>query len=185
MGSFVSRRAVARFVFNIGFFLMFLGSSFFIGSLMEISRVSILVSFLMLILGINCAIFAIKLNRRSLYLFFAALFFQAGLFFFLYTLRIIPITLPHAWPLLSIFVGISLFPAGWHRYGVLKAHYIVPSITFVILGSVLMVFALHLVSFSFAQFIRNWWPLLIIFAGLILVLVSLGTKQQGTPKSDA
>ena len=184
MDNFVTRRATARFVFNIGFLLMFLGSAFFIGSLMEISRVSILVSFLLLILGINCAIFAIKLNRRSQYLFFAALFFQTGLFFFLYTLRIIPIALSQAWPMLSIFIGVSLFPSGWHRYGKFKARYIVPSVTFVILGSVLMVFALDLVSFSFAQFIKNWWPLLIVLAGLILVLVSLGTKQLTVPKGD-
>jgi hypothetical protein len=38
------------------------------------------------------------------------------------------------------------------------------------------VFSLDLVSFSFRQFILNWWPLLVVLAGLILGLVSLGTK---------
>ena len=178
MRNFVTRRAAARFVFNIGFFLMFLGSAFLIGSLVEISRVSILVSFLLIIFGINCTVFAIRFTRRSLYLFFAALFFQTGLFLFLYTQRIIPINLSHAWPLLSIFAGVSLFPAGWHRYGAFKPHYIVPSAAFVILGSILMVFALDLVSFSLAQFVRNWWPLLIAMAGLILILASLGARRE-------
>ena len=178
MNHLVTRRAAARFIFITGFLLMFLGSAFLIGSLMEISRTSILVSFLLIILGINCAMFAIRLNRRSLYLFFAALFLQAGLFLFLYTMNIIPIKLSHAWPLFSIFAGIALFPAGWHRYGLFKASYIVPSAAFVILGSVLMVFALDLVSFSLAQFVRNWWPLLLVLSGLTLVLVSLSTRQQ-------
>jgi hypothetical protein len=33
-----------------------------------------------------------------------------------------------------------------------------------------------MVSFSFKQFMLNWWPLLLVLAGLILVLISLGTK---------
>jgi len=185
MRRFVTQRAAARLVFIIGLFLMFLGSAFLITSLMEISRTSVLVSFLFIILGIGCAISAIKLSWRSIYLFFAALFFQAGLFLFLHALHIIPMRFSQTWPLLSIFAGIALFPAGWHRYGVLKANYIVPSVTFVILGSMLMVFALNLVSFSMAQFAKNWWPLFVLLVGLVLVLVSLGTKLQKPRDGDS
>jgi cell division protein FtsW (lipid II flippase) len=80
--------------------------------------------------------------------------------------------------MLSIFSGIALFPAGWHRYGIFKVNYIVPSIAFVILGTALMVFSMHLVPFSLAQFVRNWWPLLLALAGLTLVLVSVCTKTR-------
>lgn len=179
---FVTRRTAARFIFIIGFFLMFLGTAFLIGSLIAVSQTSILISFLFVILGIGCAIFAIKLNKRSLYLFFAALFLQAGLFFFLFAMQIIPISLSQTWPLLSIFSGIALFPAGWHRYGVFRAQYVAPSVAFIILGSMLMVFSLDLVSFSLAQFVKNWWPLLVVLAGLTLILVSLSTKNTGESK---
>jgi len=182
MRHFVTRRTAARFIFIIGSFLMFLGSAFFINSLISISRVSIFVSFLLIILGVSCAGFATRLNRRALYMFFAALFIQAGLFFFLFALHIIPMKLSQAWPLLSIFTGLALFPAGWKRFGVFKANYIVPSIAFIILGAVLMIFALKIVSFSLSQFVRNWWPLLLVLAGLTLVLVSLGTKQLNQPR---
>jgi hypothetical protein len=40
-----------------------------------------------------------------------------------------------------------------------------------------LIFSLGIVSFSFKQFILNWWPLLIVLAGLILVLMALGTKN--------
>lgn len=176
MGLFVSRRSIASFIFIIGFFLMFLGCAFLIESLMNVSRVSIVVSFLLIILGITCAVFAIKLNWRSVYLFFAALFLQAGLFLSLYTLHIIPVVLSHTWPLVSVFAGVALLPAGWHRYGVARSFYIVPAFGFIILGAILMIFTLGLVSFSLAQFVRNWWPLLVLLAGLTLVLISLGTK---------
>ena len=177
MHRLVTRRTTARFVFIIGFFLMILGSAFLIGSLIKISRVSIISSFLLIFLGISCAVFATKLNWRSLYFFFAALFVQIGLFLFLHTVHIIPVRLSRTWPLLSVFSGIALFPAGWHRYGVPKISYIVPSVAFIVLGTALMIFSLNIVSFSLAQFIRNWWHLLLMLAGLILVLLSLGTKQ--------
>jgi hypothetical protein len=157
---------------------MFLGSAFLIGSSMEISQTSILVSFMLVIIGVGCAVFAIKLNRRSLYLFFATLFFLAGVFLFFDAMHIIPIKFSKAWPLLSVFVGIALLPAGWHRYGLLKANYIVVSVAFIALGSVLMIFSLDLVDFSLAQFVRNWWPLFLLLAGLTLVLISLGTRFQ-------
>ena len=178
----ITRRTAARFVFIIGFLLMFLGSAFIIESLIHVSRVSILVSFLLLILGISCAAFAIQLNWRSIYLFFAALFLQAGLALFLYTVHLIPVKLIRSWPLLSVFAGIALIPAGWHRYGAIRVSYIVPSVAFIVIGAALMVFALGLVPFSLRQFVIDWWPLLVILAGLALVLTSLATKFSGELK---
>ena len=176
MRSIVTRRTAARFVFIIGFFLMILGSAFLIGSLIHISRVSVFTSFFLVFLGVICAFFATRINRRSLYLFFAALFFQAGLFLFLHAIQVIPIKLSQTWPLLSIFSGIALFPAGWFRYGLFKITYIVPSAAFILIGTALMIFSLDLVSFSLAQFIKNWWPLLLVLSGLMLVLFSLSTR---------
>jgi hypothetical protein len=179
---FVTRRTAARLVFIIGLLLMFLGSAFLLGSLVEISRTFILVSFFFVLLGAGCAVLAIKLNKRSLYLFFAALFLQTGFFLFLSALRVIPVAFSRAWPLLSVFAGIALLPTGWHRHGVFRIRYIVSSAAFIVLGSALLVFSLDLVSFSLAQFVRNWWPLLVVLAGLILMLSSLCTKHTGETK---
>lgn len=178
----VTRRTAARFIFIIGLLLMFLGAAFLIGSLVGISQASILISFFFIILGVCCAVFAIQLNKRALYLFFAALFLQIGLFLFLFAMHIIPIAFSRAWPLLSVFSGIALFPTGWRLYGAFRAKYVVPAIAFVVLGSVLMVFSLDLVSFSLAQFVKNWWPLLIVLGGLTLILVSLSTQNTGESK---
>jgi hypothetical protein len=171
------RRAAARLVFITGLFLMFLGSAFLIGSLTGISRISVLVSFMFVIAGFLFAFLAIALNKRSLYLFFAAFFLLVGLFLFLFSLKIIPVSFSQAWPLISVFSGMALIPAGWHRYGALRSRYTVPAIAFVALGSVLMIFSFHMVPFSFTRFVLDWWPLLVVLAGLILVLVSLGTKN--------
>jgi len=161
---------------------MILGSAFLFGSLAEISRFSVFVSFFFIILGITCAIFALRLNKRSLYLFFAAFFLQTGLFLFLITLHIIPIAFSKAWPVLSVFAGLALIPAGWRYYGAFRLKNIVPAVVFIILGAGLLVFSLDLVSFSLMQFVIMWWPLLIVLVGLILILLALGTKKTGESK---
>jgi hypothetical protein len=173
----LARRIIARLVFIIGLFLMFLGSAFLLGTLAGTSRMSVLVAFLFIIIGSGCAVLAIKLNKRSIYLFFAAFFMLVGFFLFLSALRIIPVAFSKAWPFLSVFSGLALFPAGWHRYGSFRSRYVVPSLAFVILGSILLVFSFDMVPFSFSQFVIDWWPLLVVPGGLILVLVSLGTKS--------
>jgi hypothetical protein len=156
---------------------MVLGSAFLLGNHEFISQRFIFIAFFFIIIGVSCAVLAIKLNKRSLYLFFAAFFMQIGFFLFLSALKIIPVSFTQAWPVLSIFSGLALFPAGWHRYTALKSNYVVSSLAFVILGSILLVFSLDMVTFSFAQFIIEWWPLIIVLAGLILTLIALGTKN--------
>jgi hypothetical protein len=173
----LTRRTAARIVFIIGLFLMVLGSVFLVSSLVETSRIFILVSVFFISLGLGCAALAIKLSTRSLYLFFAIFFMQAGFFLFLSALSIFPFSFAQAWPLLSVFSGVALFPAGWRHYGAFRSRYVVPSIAFVALGLVLMIFSLDLVSFSFAQFMKSWWPLLIVLAGLTLVFISFGTNN--------
>lgn len=156
---------------------MILGISFLLGFLEGISRISIFFAFLLVVSGAVLAMLALKLNKRSAYLFFASLFMMAGFFLFLSALGIISLPFSRAWPLLSVFSGLSLLPMCWRRHGVLRKRYVVSSCAFVILGCVLLVFSLDVVPFSFRYFISNWWPLLFLLGGLTLVLISLGGRK--------
>ncbi|MDR1863006.1 MAG: hypothetical protein LBQ67_03700 [Treponema sp.] len=176
MYSELTRRIAARLSFIIGLLLMFLGAVFLLGSLEGSSRVSVMAAFLFVLFGAGCAVFAIKLNKRSTYLFAAAFFLMGGIFLFLQAIRIIPVSFSQAWPLLSVFSGLALVPAGWRKYGGFSSRFFVPSCAFVILGCVLLFFSFNLVPFSFSHFILEWWPLLFVLCGLILILISLGTK---------
>jgi hypothetical protein len=177
MDGSTTRKAAARLAFVAGLLLMLLGSAFLLGTLQGIARFSILRAFFFVIIGALCAFLAIKLNKRSLYLFFAAFFLQVGFFLFLASLHILPFTFSQGWPLLSIFAGLALFPAGWHRFGAIRSQFVVPSVTFVLLGCSLLVFSFRMVPFSFKRFVIDWWPLLVVLMGLVLVLLALGTKN--------
>jgi len=172
-----TRRFAARLVFIIGLFLMILGITFLVGSLENTSRITVFLSFLLVIAGAIFAMLAINLNKRASYLFFASFFLMAGIFLFLSALDVIPLPFSRAWPLLSVFSGFALLPAGWRRYGGFRPSYFVSSCAFVILGCVLLVFSLRMVPFSFKTFIQAWWPLLFVFGGITLALISLGGRR--------
>jgi hypothetical protein len=180
MYSELTRRLAARLSFIIGLLLMFLGAVFLLGSLEGSSRVSVLAACLCVLFGAFCAVFAIKLNKRSIYLFAAAFSLMVGIFLFLQVIKIIPFSFSQAWPLLSVFSGLALLPAGWRKYGGFSSRFFVPSCAFVILGCVMLIFSFDMVPFSFSHFILEWWPLLFLFCGLILVLISLGTRSGST-----
>jgi hypothetical protein len=172
------RKYAAQFAFIAGIFFMILGITFLLGSLENTSVVSVFLAFLLLSAGGLFAIFAIKLNKRSTYLFFASLLMMAGFFLFLSALGIITLPLSRAWPLLSVFSGLALLPVGWRRYGGFRPTYLVSSCAFVGLGCVLMVFSLRIIPFSFKSFIHTWWPMLLVLGGLTLLLISLSPRGE-------
>jgi len=187
MPRFANRRTATKPIFIIGLLLIFLGSAFLVGSAPEVSLAAVHLSFLLIGLGIVCAAAAFEGGRRALYLFLAALFIQAGLFLLLSAIGVLPLGLSRAWPLLSVFAGVALFPAGWHRYGAIRANYIVLAAAFIVLGSALMIFSLGMVDFSLSQFILDWWALLVLLAGLVLLLAALSSKRardRGAAKHD-
>lgn len=177
MWSKLTRKFAARFVFVIGLFLMILGITFLLGCLEGTSRIWVFVGFLLVILGVVWAVFAIILNKRSSYLFFAAFFLMAGIFLLISALGIITLPFSQVWPFLSVFSGLALLPVGWRRYGGFSTRYFVSSCAFVLLGCVLLVFSLKVVPFSFRQFIYDWWPLFFVLGGISLVLTSLVSRN--------
>jgi hypothetical protein len=172
-------------VFFSGILFMVLGSAILISARTGAAHLPVIASFLLIFAGILCAVLAIKLNRRSLYLFFAAFFTLTGLFLFLWLEGLIPLPFSRCWPFIAIFSGLSLIPAGVHKYKKPKTVYIIPGAAFLVLGCTLLVFSFRLAPFSFKQFILNWWHLLLLLAGFLLVLLSLCGKAANQTKGNA
>jgi hypothetical protein len=174
----VTRRSVTQAVFYSGLLLMLLGTVFLLGALTDVSRLLLLGSCLFLIIGGLFTVIATKISKQAVYLFFAFFFLSAGLFFFLAGLRVIPLSLSQGWPLFSVFAGLALVPAGWRHFKGIRIQYFIPALAFILLGFMLLPFSLDLVSFSFKRFMINWWPLFMVLAGLVLVLLSLGNNKK-------
>jgi hypothetical protein len=162
---------------------MALGFGFLLGAARKTSGLPVFATFLLIIGGAVCALDAVKLKKKPLYLFFALFFLETGLYLLLFTLKVLPVTLAQSWPLLSVFAGVALLPGGWRRYGKIHARFLIPAVVFIILGCVLLIFSFKLAPFSLRRFILRWWPLVLAAIGLGLVLLSLpGGKPRPEPQ---
>ncbi|MDR1126777.1 MAG: DUF5668 domain-containing protein [Treponema sp.] len=171
-----SRPFIAHCIFIVGLFFTLIGIVFLLGNLANISQKRLFLSFLFGVIGAGSAFFALSLNKRAVYLFFGSFFIMVGLFLFLSALHIFPFSIRETWPLAVVFSGLALAPVGWRKYGRFHPVFMVPAITFVILGGVLLMFSFRIVSFNFRQFVLNWWPVFLILAGIMLLLIALSNK---------
>ena len=157
---------------------MLLGNILLLRYVVGVSGISVFLSFLFLIAGFICVLLAIRLHRRPSYVFIASFILMVGSVISLTAVGIIPrFFLFRSWPLISVFSGLALLPAGKRHYGKFRSKFVVPSCFFIIFGLVLLIFSFDIVTFSFRQFILDWWPALILLIGIIMVLVSLGSKN--------
>jgi hypothetical protein len=171
------RRLVAETVMLLGFSSTIMGFAILLISAGGGSRVAAVPAALFVIAGAVLAFTAVKLRRSARYLFVAAFFLQIGFLLLLVASGALDSPLSRLWPCLSIFAGLALIPAGWHRYRQARVRFVVPALAFVTLGAAFLLFSFGLIPFSFKRFFLAWWPLLLLFAGLIVTLVSFAAGE--------
>jgi len=178
MHKFILRRLAAEASLFIGLSFTILGVGFLVVSAGGSPRTAAIPASLCMIAGAAMASIAVRLRRKPRYLFLAALLIQIGILLLLIASDLIVGSFLMLWPLVSIFVGIALIPSGWYRYRRLSSRYIVPMLGFFSLGFLLLIFSFDIVSFSFKRFFLDWWPLMLLLAGIILTLVSLSSRSK-------
>ncbi|GAB1481735.1 hypothetical protein MASR2M78_05500 [Treponema sp.] len=176
MDKIILRRFAAQAALLLGLSFTILGIGMMLVSAGGSPRTAAIPASLFMIAGAAMASLAVSLRRRPRYLFFASLLIQTGILLLLVASEIIVASFSMLWPFISIFAGIALVPAGWYQYGRLSGRYIVPTLCFLGLGSLLLIFSFDIVSFSFKRFFLDWWPLMLILAGIVLTLISLSSR---------
>jgi len=139
-------RIAAQLSFYVGLFLMILGSVILLATNAGVPRIAVLPASAALAIGAAFAVLAIRLDRKAQYLFVSVLFIQTGLLLLLLALRVLPVLFKDLWPLLSVFAGISLIVASVHRKNKASYSYLVPATVFILLGIILLLFALDTLS---------------------------------------
>lgn len=119
---------------------------------------------------------AFALIRRTFWAFFGTFFFLCGILVMLKNVSLIPFSFIELWPLAAVFSGISLLPASVFKTNRLRTVYLFPAILLIALGSFFLLFSLKILKFSFARFIGQWFPLILIIFGI--GLIALFTVQQ-------
>ncbi len=179
MATGLNRTIAANAVLFSGLSFTILGAGTLLSALAGGSRGGAFLASFAIVIGVLLAYVAVRIHKAARFIFGAAFLILSGIFLIILASGILNSSIRQLWPIFVIFAGVSLFPAGWFRYRSIQARFIIPMLAFLILGSVFFLFSLGLVPTSFKAFFLEWWPLLLILAGLILTLVSLGSRFPG------
>lgn len=98
------------------------------------------------------------------------------------TLRLVmglfKVPLSDYWPLFAVLGGLCMLPAGFFATRKAKPGFVVPALSFMLLGGFFSIFSFGFSSMSFSAFIVRWWPLLFVAAGLSLFVLWFLTRSK-------
>jgi MFS family permease len=109
----------------------------------------------------------------------------SGLFFLLYN-TIIPIKdLANIWPFFMIIAGLSLFPYAHKKRGKRRLGINISGILIIVLALIFLPFSLGFLNVSFLEFMLDWWPVIFMVIGLVLVVIYFIRKVKTSSKKEA
>ncbi len=108
---------------------------------------------------------------------FAGLFLVlVGTLFLLLTTVMSTVELRRVWPLFMTIAGVSLAGYAYRASLPQKLNLIVPSYVIVFLSLVFLLFSFDIVEGDFTGFVRVWWPVVFIVAGLGLLFMHIRAR---------
>ncbi len=86
-------------------------------------------------------------------------------------------SLVRIWPLFMLVTGISLVPYGFRRRGSARTAIVVPVIFISLLALLFLAFSLRRTEGAFSAFVQQWWPLILMFLGIALIVSFFATRR--------
>jgi hypothetical protein len=87
------------------------------------------------------------------------------------------------WPLFMLFAGVSLFFFGLKKKGGARARMTVPALALVLLALLFLLFSLRIVPVSLRGFVVIWWPGILVFAGIMLIVLDILVEHRQRKKN--
>ncbi len=100
-----------------------------------------------------------------------------GLFFLLLLTILQPQSLERYWPGFMTITGLSLIPYAYRRKGAARTAIVIPALFITALSLVFFLFSLGTAGITFREFVRQWWPLVLIALGLALIVSFFGSRR--------
>jgi len=81
------------------------------------------------------------------------------------------------WPSFMLVTGLSLVPYGFRKRGSARTAIIIPAIFISVLSLLFFLFSLRRPEGGFAQFVRQWWPMILVILGIALIVSFFSTRR--------
>jgi hypothetical protein len=85
--------------------------------------------------------------------------------------------LARIWPVFMLVTGISLVPYGLRKRGSARAAIVVPGLFISLLALLFLPFSLNHSAGGFAAFVRQWWPMILVIVGAVLIVSFFTTRR--------
>jgi len=130
-----------------------------------------------LLAGLVLLYLAYLRGRSSRYILPGMLLTLGGLFFLLVETVLGWDAIGRAWPAFMLITGLSLLAWGLRLKPSRRVAIVVPGVFIAALGLLLFPFSLRRSPGSFAAFVGQWWPLVLVVLGLVLVASFFSTRK--------
>jgi hypothetical protein len=100
-----------------------------------------------------------------------------GTFFLLLNTILFDQGMERYWPFFMLITGLSLIPYGMRKKGAARTATIIPAIFIAALAIMFLPFSLGAAGIGFLDFVRQWWPLILIGLGLALIVSFFSTGK--------
>jgi len=114
---------------------------------------------------------SITLIKKAIWVFLGIAFFLFGVQLLLLDAKILPFTFIETWPLTIIICGLAMIPSGLYNLKRIRTIYLFPAILMILMGTFFLLFSMHIFKSSFRHFIFMWWPIILIFGGIWLIIL--------------
>ncbi len=157
-------------VFGVLFTLV--GAVLLLRSLGFLPRLAALWPLLLIVSGMLLLylVFVVKRGPES-YVFLGLILGLGGVVLFLMNTVLTTVGMERIWPIFMTITGLSLFMYGMQKHGDARISLTIPGAAIVILSFVFLPFSLELMKQSFVRFVTEWWPILFIILGIVLIAI--------------
>lgn len=111
-------------------------------------------------------------HAKPRFLLFGLLFFLTGTLILLVNTVFYHwgVTLKELWPVFMGIFGFSLIPYAAHYRRTVRVSLVIPGVFLIFLMVIFLLFSFSLVKESLAELVYGWWPLVLLFMGLTLII---------------
>ena len=116
-------------------------------------------------------------GRSSRYIIPGMVLSLGGLFFLLFNTILQGHSMERVWPAFMLITGLSLIPFGFRKRGAARISIIIPGIFIAALSLMFFPFSLGAAGMGLLDFVRQWWPLVLVIFGIALVISFFSARK--------
>jgi hypothetical protein len=163
----------------VGVLFILFGGTLLLRTLGFLQGVMPLWPILVTILGLYLLYRAYFLGGKESFVFYGIFCSLTGAFLLLFNADILgPLRVKNIWPFFMLFIGLALLFYSFRKKERYRIRYMIPALSIVFLSVVFLIFSLGWVGVSLRIFLVQFWPGILIFGGILLIVLDLLQKKK-------